>query len=70
MRLSGISKLVGGLLIGASFSLVAVWQYALSNITIGGSTYTEIAEAIDLVADVLPPPQYIIETYLIATLAL
>ena len=70
MRLSGISKLVGGLLIGASFSLVAVWQYALSNITIGGSTYTEIAEAKDLVADVLPPPQYIIEPYLIATLAL
>ncbi len=70
MRLSGISKLVGGLLIAASLALVAVWQYALSHVAIGGTTYTQISEAKDLVADVLPPPQFVIEPYLLATLAL
>jgi signal transduction histidine kinase/CheY-like chemotaxis protein/HPt (histidine-containing phosphotransfer) domain-containing protein len=70
MRLSRISKLVGTLLIGTTLTLVAVWQQALTHLAIGGTTYSAISEAKDLVADILPPPQYVIEPFLLATLAL
>ena len=51
--------------------IVAVTTSAVSinKIRIGGSTYNDIILMKDVVADVLPPPLYIIETYLEATLA-
>jgi methyl-accepting chemotaxis protein len=44
--------------------------YALSDVKIGGPLYDQIKLGNDLVADILPPPEYVIEAYLEATLAL
>lgn len=38
----------------------------IRQITIGGSQYQHIIQAKDLVADILPPPAYIIEANLLA----
>ncbi len=44
--------------------------YALSDVKVGGPLYDHIKLGNDLVADILPPPEYVIESYLEATLAL
>src|SRR3979409_908263 len=44
--------------------------YALSEVKVGGPLYNKIKLGNDLVADILPPPEYVIESYLEATLAL
>src|SRR5262245_21778128 len=43
---------------------------ALRTIKIGSPLYAQIILGKDLLADILPPPEYIIESYLEATLAL
>jgi methyl-accepting chemotaxis protein len=52
-----------GAVIGTSF-------YGLSQLKVGGPLYTQLKLGNDLVADILPPPEYVIEAYLEATLAL
>ena len=60
----GIAAIVGlGATIGTS-------NFALQQVKIGGSLYDRIKLGNDLVADILPPPEYVIEAYLEATLAL
>jgi len=44
--------------------------YALSDVKVGGPLYNQIKLGNDLVADILPPPEYVIEAYLETTLAL
>ena len=44
--------------------------FALSEVKVGGPLYNKIKLGNDLVADVLPPPEYVIESYLEATLVL
>ena len=44
--------------------------YALSDVKVGGPLYNKIKLGNDLIADILPPPEYVIESYLEATLAL
>jgi methyl-accepting chemotaxis protein len=44
--------------------------YALGELKVGGPLYDKIKTGNDLVADILPPPEYVIEAYLEATLAL
>ena len=39
-------------------------QKTLNEVRVLGPLYSEIASGKDLVADILPPPAYIIETYL------
>jgi methyl-accepting chemotaxis protein len=45
-------------------------NYALSELKVGGPIYDKLKLGNDLVADILPPPEYVIEAYLEATLAL
>jgi methyl-accepting chemotaxis protein len=45
-------------------------NYALSQLKVGGPVYSKIKLGNDLIADILPPPEYVIEAYLEATLAL
>lgn len=61
--LTGVS--IAGLLI---FGLAAF--YALNTVKVNGPYYSRIIENKDLLADVLPPPNYIVETYLTAQLML
>ncbi len=44
--------------------LIFVYQTTLSNVRVGGPVYNQIADAKDVVADILPPPLYIIEAFL------
>lgn len=44
--------------------------YALQQLRVGGPLYSQIKLGNDLVADILPPPEYVIESYLEATLVL
>ncbi|MGE5159781.1 MAG: methyl-accepting chemotaxis protein [Gemmatimonas sp.] len=44
--------------------------YALADLKVGGPLYDQIKLGNDLVADILPPPEYVIEAYLETTLAL
>ena len=44
--------------------------YALNQLRVGGPLYSQIKLGNDLVADILPPPVYVLEAYLEATLAL
>jgi methyl-accepting chemotaxis protein len=43
---------------------------ALSELKVNGPVYRQIVLGKDLIADILPPPEYVIESYLEATLAL
>ena len=51
-------------------SVVLTGAYALKELKVGGPLYGDIKLGNDLVADILPPPAYVIEAYLEATLAL
>jgi methyl-accepting chemotaxis protein len=51
-------------------AVVFTGVYAVSDVKIGGPLYNQIKLGNDLVADILPPPEYVIESYLEATLAL
>src|SRR3954469_3001932 len=45
-------------------------NYALNQLKVGGPLYSQIKLGNDLVADILPPPLYVVEAYLETTLAL
>ena len=51
-------------------AVILTSSYALSQLKVGGPIYDKIKLGNDLVADILPPPAYVIEAYLEATLAL
>ena len=51
-------------------AIIGTSNYALHQIKVGGPLYDRIKLGNDLVADILPPPEYVIEAYLEATLAI
>lgn len=55
-----ISVVVAGII------LLSAWSYYATNkIKIGSDLYYQIIEANDVIADILPPPQYIVEAFLL-----
>src|SRR3569623_240451 len=56
LALFGLSRLTFGL---TSFR-------TLNQVKVHGPLYTEISQAKDLLADILPPPEYLVESYLLA----
>ena len=62
-----IFGLVTALGLGA---VIATSVYGLSQLKVGGPLYNQIKLGNDLIADILPPPEYVIEAYLEATLVL
>jgi methyl-accepting chemotaxis protein len=60
-----------GVVVAIGFAAV-IWTalMAINELKVGGPVYTRIVAGKDLIADILPPPEYIIEPYLEATLAL
>ena len=62
-----IFGLVTALGLGA---VIATSVYGLSQLKVGGPLYNQIKLGNDLVADILPPPEYVIEAYLELTLVL
>ncbi|MBV9560425.1 MAG: HAMP domain-containing protein [Bradyrhizobium sp.] len=62
---------VFGLVLAVGFASVALTgAYALRELKVGGPLYANIKLGNDLVADILPPPEYVLEAYLETTLAL
>ncbi len=69
LRLDLAAKLVAATMIlgcamnsGASF-------FSFSKLKVGGPVYQRVIQGKDLVADILPPPEYLLEAFLEATLA-
>jgi len=51
----------------AGFSLYGLWSFkTLGELKVNGPIYQDIVQGKDLVADILPPPAYIIESYLVS----
>lgn len=49
------------------FGVYGVWSFkTLNELKVNGPLYQQIVQGKDLIADVLPPPEYIIESYLVA----
>jgi len=59
-----------GLFVFMTVALSCMFFQAFSTAKVNGAMYAEIVQGKDLLADILPPPAYIIETYLNAHLAL
>jgi methyl-accepting chemotaxis protein len=51
-------------------AVIATSVYGLAQLKVGGPLYNQIKLGNDLIADTLPPPEYVIEAYLEATLLL
>jgi methyl-accepting chemotaxis protein len=68
-----VARIVGifGVVTIVGFLATTITQYAaISQLKVGGPVYDRIVLGKDLIADILPPPEYVIESYLEATLAL
>jgi methyl-accepting chemotaxis protein WspA len=59
-----LSVLVAVFLAGFLLYTVIAWE-TLEHVKVNGPIYREIAQGKDLIADVLPPPEYVIESYLL-----
>ena len=70
LSLSSAITLFGLVLTVGFASVVLTGAFALKELKVGGPLYSSIKLGNDLVADILPPPAYVIEAYLEATLAL
>ncbi len=58
--------LLVGAFLGVFLLLGGVAGWALQSVKVGGPYYSRIVQSKDLIADVLPPPEYLIESYLVA----
>jgi methyl-accepting chemotaxis protein len=70
LNVKSLVTALGTLLIAGVLSLAIMSSFTIGKLKVGGPLYDRIALGKDLVADILPPPEYIIESYLEVTLAL
>jgi len=72
IRLSLSSAIIAfGVALAIGFTaVVSTSLYAVRELKVGGPLYSDIKLGNDLIADILPPPEYVIEAYLEATLAM
>ncbi|MBP2549427.1 methyl-accepting chemotaxis protein [Neorhizobium galegae] len=62
------SLLLFGLLVGTGVSAaIGIQNSAFDRLRVNGPVYEQIIHGKDLVADILPPPLFLVETYLLAT---
>jgi NO-binding membrane sensor protein with MHYT domain/signal transduction histidine kinase len=54
----------GGAVTAALVALAVIGTYAFDQLKIGGNNYNRIVSGKELIADILPPPSFIIEAYL------
>lgn len=71
-RLNLMSMIVvfGFVTVAGIVAVLATSLYAMNRIKINGQLYNTIKLGNDLIADILPPPEYVIEAYLVTTLAM
>jgi len=56
--------LLGGIMIAGLVFFGVMSIYTIEEIKVNGPVYTRIVQGKDLIADILPPPEYILESYL------
>lgn len=57
-----------GLIVGLGIALsIGLQQLAMSRLKVGGPVYKDVIEGKDLVADILPPPLFLVEAYSLAS---
>ncbi len=59
----------GGSVLATLLATVVIGGYTLEQVRIGGESYNQVSASKDLIADILPPPAFIIEAYLEARMA-
>jgi methyl-accepting chemotaxis protein len=69
MKISAVTKLAGAAVVGGIVAVIAANAIGSMKLRVGGVVYSHIVDGKDLIGDILPPPEYIIEPYLEATLA-
>jgi len=58
-------------IIVAGFALYGAWSFSVLNqLKVNGPIYQRVVQGKDLIADILPPPEYIIESYLVSLQAM
>jgi signal transduction histidine kinase/CheY-like chemotaxis protein/HPt (histidine-containing phosphotransfer) domain-containing protein len=70
LKISGAVNLFGFLVAIGFAALIGIGLIAFNELKVGGPVYHRIILAKDLVADILPPPEFVVEAYLEDTLAL
>ncbi len=65
MRLAGKLSLLIGVFLAGFVAFVLLAQRTLDTVRVNGPIYGRIVQGKDLIADILPPPGYIIESYLL-----
>ncbi len=69
ISLSMAAKIVAAIMIfGCGLNELTAY-FSLSKLRVGGPIYERVILGKDLIADILPPPEYLLESYLEATLA-
>ena len=70
LKVRGTVRAFGAVMAVGIIFAVTISAFSFNRVRIGGATYDDIVNVKDLVADILPPPLYVIEAYLEASLAL
>ncbi len=70
LKLATLANILGFLVIVGFAATVLTSDSALRKLKVGGPVYERVVLGKDLVADILPPPAYVLEAYLEATLAM
>ncbi len=70
LKLAALANILGFLIIVGFAATVLTSNSALRELKVGGPVYDRVVLGKDLVADILPPPAYVLEAYLEATLAM
>src|SRR5262245_10337937 len=64
MRIATTSRIMGAIVTAAFVVMVGLGWAALHELRVGGPVYQRIVNGKDLIADVVPPPVYLVQAYL------
>jgi methyl-accepting chemotaxis protein len=67
MKISGVMRTFGGALAAGVILAGGVALFAIEGLRVGGPLFRQIVDNKDIVADILPPPLYVVEADLVAT---
>jgi methyl-accepting chemotaxis protein len=67
MKISGVMRTFGGALAAGLILAGGVALFAIEGLRVGGPLFRQIVDNKDIVADILPPPLYVVEADLVAT---
>jgi methyl-accepting chemotaxis protein len=67
MKISGVMRGFGGALAAGVILAGGLALFAIEGLRVGGPLFRQIIDNKDIIADILPPPLYVVEADLIAT---